>query len=118
MKRLSDLWELIPAIVLLVFIVAMAGFVFEIAMAGLRGQPTDPVATTVLGSIIAACIPGLIGLYLRESKPVPPDPPAPPPIPPAPTHIERTGDPEGDAWNEEHGWLQLVGLGGYRWRRS
>lgn len=117
MKRLSELAEIIPALVVLVFIVAFAGLAFELVAAALKAKPADPVATGVLGTIIGACIPGLIALYLRDSKPLPPDPPAPPPVPSTPT-IERTGDTEADEWNERHGWLQIIRRGVYRWKPS
>lgn len=92
--------ELTPPLIAVVFVTAAVALVFELLVAGLRGKTADPVAVGVLGTIIGACVPALVALYLSESK----TPPAPPP----PGGLERTGDPASDHWNEEHGWLQMV----------
>lgn len=99
---MRNLREIIPAVLVLAFIVLVAGLVLELTIAAVKGQPTDPIATTVLGSIAGACVTALVPLYLRESRP----PPGPPPES-RPLRIEETGDEESDRWNRERGWLEM-----------
>lgn len=117
MKRLGDLKDLIPAAVVLVFLGSFAALVLELVVAAARDKAVDSVATTGLFALMSGCIPVLIGLYTRDSRKVDPPPPPPPPPPPRPVQIERTGDPESDRWNEEHGWLQFRWRAG-RWKLS
>lgn len=60
--------ELIPALIVLLFLVAVVGLVFELLVAGASGRPADPAATGVLGVILSACVPAMIALYLRDSS--------------------------------------------------
>lgn len=112
MRRLSVAWELAPALVVLVLALSFGGLMFELAVATVRSKPVDPIAATVLGTIIGACIPALLGFYVRDSRPAPPPPPTPPA---SPVKLEPTGDAESDAWNKEHGYFPLW-WGGSRWK--
>ena len=111
MKR-PTLREVIPAIIVGVFLAAGAALVLELLIAAAAGKAADPVATTVLGGLLTACLPILGGFWLRDSA----RPPSPPEERPK-GGLERSGDEESDRWNEEHGWLEVVGWRP-RWRLS
>jgi hypothetical protein len=104
--------EIVPPLIAMVFVVATVGLMFELVIAGFGGRRVDPVATPVLGTIIGACVPALVALYVNETRRGPPSTDPPPPL--RRGGFERTGDEESDQWNEEHGWLQFGARGG-RW---
>jgi hypothetical protein len=104
--------EAIGPLLMVVFVVCVVAFLFELAIAAASKKPADPIATGVLGSIITACIPVLAGLYRAEVKREqerPPDPPAAK----RPVQVEETGDEESDKFNREAGWLEMAR--GVRW---
>lgn len=106
----TDLRDLIPAIVVLGFIIGMGGLVLELTIASIRDAAADPIATGVLGTLTGTCATALVPLYLRDSRTPPPDPPPPPE---RQIRIERTGDEESDRFNEDRGWLEFRRAG--RW---
>lgn len=63
--------DLIPAVIVLVFIAAMLGLVFEVMLAAARGNAVDSGATSAFGVVITACVPALIALYIRDSTAAP-----------------------------------------------
>lgn len=66
--------ELIPVLIVFVFIVTAAALVLEILVATASGRTSDGAATTALGAVLTACVPALVALYLRDSV-TPPNPP-------------------------------------------
>lgn len=106
---------MIPPLVAFVMVAAVLGLMFEFAIASARAKAVDPVAVGVLGSLASACIPALVGLYLADSRKLPPEDDEEDPPPPPRPRIERTGDRESDEFNEREGWLECWGAG--RWIR-
>lgn len=111
--------EAIGPVLMIVLVVCVVAFLFELAIASASKKPVDPIAGGVLGSIITTCIPVLAALYRaevrRENERPPPDPPSTASAETRrQTNVERTGDEESDRFNEDKGWLQMVG--GVRWR--
>jgi hypothetical protein len=69
-----SLKEWIPAAIVLVFLGAGAALVLELGVAAAAGRPADSATTTGLISVLLACVPALVTLYLRDTT-KPPDPP-------------------------------------------
>jgi hypothetical protein len=117
MRPSGRLRDFIPTLLAVILVASFLALLFEFIIDSARATPLDPVATPVLGTIVATCIPALAAFWALESKPSKSDGPGPDPPggrPARTTWVEKTGDEESDQWNRDHGYLELRRWG--RWK--
>lgn len=97
-RRLLDIT---PPLIVFILMAAILGLVFELVVGSARHEPVDPIATTVLGGLVGACITALGPLWLASSQR---RPPTEPPAKGQTVEVEPS-DPDSNEWNRDGGYF-------------